>query len=93
MLQKIFSVYDSKAESYIPPFYCPTSAVAIRNFTQAANEEGHSFNAHAEDYCLFELGTFDDQTAVFVLHKAPFSLGLAQHFIPGRPGTLEAVQS
>ncbi len=59
---KIFSVYDDKADAYTQPFFATTAGVAIRQFQQAANEEGHQFNRHAADYTLFELGEFDEHT-------------------------------
>lgn len=59
---KIFSVYDDKADAYTQPFFAPTSGVAIRQFAQAANDEGHEFSKHAADYTLFEIGEFDPQT-------------------------------
>lgn len=81
MVLKTFSIYDTKAEAYLPPFFCSTAGVAIRNFEAAANDQGHQFHKHASDYCLFELGTFDDQTGQLEMLKAPISLGLAMTFI------------
>lgn len=85
MILKVFSVFDTKAEAYIPPFYCATSGIAVRNFEQAANEEGHAFQMHAQDYCLFELGEFDDHTGIITMKTAPIALGLAQNYIKGLP--------
>lgn len=81
MILKIFSVYDTKAESYIQPFYAPTCGVAVRNFEAAANEEGHAFHKHSADYGLFELGEFDDANGKITRHEQPISLGLAQTLI------------
>lgn len=81
MVLKIFSIFDSKALAYLPPFFVPTAGVAVRNFEQAANEEGHAFSKHASDYGLWELGTFDDSTGVLLMHDNPISLGLAQQFV------------
>lgn len=57
--QFMYSVYDLKAECYAQPFYADTDGVAVRMFIQACNEPEHAFFTHAEDYCLFKLGTFD----------------------------------
>lgn len=58
----MFSVYDSKAKAYIPPFFFPKVAMAIRVFTDSVNDPHHQFNKHPEDYTLFEIGIFDDET-------------------------------
>lgn len=59
---RMFTIYDSKAEAYHQPFYSRTEAEAVRSCSQAVQEEGHQFNLHAEDFVLFEIGNFDEQT-------------------------------
>lgn len=81
MIQKIFSVYDQKAEAYLPPFYLPNRAMAVRTFTDCANAKDHQFNKHPQDYLLVELGEFDDTSASFDLYPALKSLGLAFEYI------------
>jgi len=58
----MFSVYDSKAGAYTQPFYAVNSRVAVRMFTELANDPKHTFGMHPEDFTLFELGSFDDQS-------------------------------
>lgn len=70
---KIYSIYDSKAEAYLQPIFCPTNAVAIRTFSSAIAEENHAFNLNAEDYTLFEIGTYDELDA-HILAVTPKSL-------------------
>lgn len=74
---KMFAIYDSKAEAYLAPIFCPTTAVALRMFRQAAEEEGHTFHKHAGDYTLFELGEWNEQTAVTTQLNAQVNLGTA----------------
>lgn len=74
---KIYSVYDSKAECYLTPFFAPTAGVALRMFTQAAQDENHEFHKHAEDYTLFEIGEFDQDSAAILPLQAIKSLGNA----------------
>lgn len=80
MKLQIFSVYDSKAKAYLPPFFLPEIGMATRVFQNCANDKGHQFGANAEDYCLFHIGEFDDSTALCVPKTTPESLGLAQEF-------------
>lgn len=58
----IFSVYDSKAESYLAPFYAPNGSVACRSLQQATQDPSHPFCLYPEDYTLFEIGSFEDET-------------------------------
>lgn len=55
----IFAVYDSKAEAYLRPFFAETKGLAIRSFSDAANDEKHEMCRHAEDYTLFQIGAFN----------------------------------
>lgn len=86
---KLFTVYDSKAEAYLVPFYERTTGLAIRAFSSASNEKEHQFNRFPADYTLFELGEFDELTAEIKVLKTPTSLGLAINFLeqPELPGT------
>lgn len=81
MVQKIFSVYDSKAEAYLQPFFCSTTGLAVRNFETAVNSSDHIFAAHAGDYTLFEIGTFNDASGITEPLEVQVNLGLALHFI------------
>lgn len=58
MILSAFAVYDSKAEGFLPPFFLPTQAMALRAFQGAANDPTHDFHKWAGDYTLYEIGTF-----------------------------------
>lgn len=73
----VFSVYDSKAEAFLQPFFCDTRGVAIRMFTVAVSDGKHDFCRFSEDYTLFELGEFDCLSGEFVSHPTPQSVVLA----------------
>lgn len=74
---KIFTVYDSKAEAYLQPFYALATGAAIRMFETAASDPEHKFNQHAADFTLFELGQFDEQTGKIEILSAHLNLGNA----------------
>jgi len=90
-----FSVYDSKAESFLPPFFLHNIALAIRSFTQACNDPTHAFARFPEDYTLFHVGSFQsaaepNQPPAGTLTQlaTPLSLGLAtQHIQTAFPRT------
>lgn len=80
MILKIFTVYDSKVESYFPPFFERSKGGALRAFEQSCNDASHIFSKYPQDYCLFEIGEYDDQNATIDTHPAPISMGLAIEF-------------
>lgn len=81
MILNAFTVYDCKAEAYLPPFFTLTPALAIRSFQTAANQEGHDFNKYAADYTLFQIGYFDDSNAELHRLEALSNLGTALSYI------------
>lgn len=80
MILQVFSVFDSMVGAYLPPFYMQSKGGALRAFTDSVNDFDHQFNKHPHDFCLFELGSFDDSNCSFELLNCPVSLGLAIEF-------------
>ncbi len=66
----IYSIFDTKAKAYYPPFFLPNTDLAVRIFSDQVNDTNHTFNKHPEDYTLFQIGTFDDENA-FIDPRAP----------------------
>lgn len=81
MIHVIHTVFDSKVAAFLRPFYAQTKGSAIRDFSDAVNDIAHQFHRHAEDYTLFELGTFDDHNCKFDLHDPPISIGTGVEFL------------
>ncbi len=63
--QLMFTVYDTKAETFMPPFFVPSKGLAIRAFEDCVNSDDHHFGKHPADYTLFYLGSFNTDTAHF----------------------------
>lgn len=80
MISKVYTVFDTAVGAYLTPFYAPTRAMAIRMFSESCDDPSHSFHKYPDQYALFELGDYDNETAGFALYNAPQSLGLAQEF-------------
>lgn len=80
MIYGMFSVYDSKAEAFLPPFILPKTSMAQRTFADCANSETHQFGTNPEDYTLMKLGNWDDESAKFEALPTPESLGLALEY-------------
>ncbi len=79
MLLRAFTVYDSKVEGYLRPFFMQTPNEAIRAFTELVNDPQHQFGKHPEDYTLFEIGTFDESNGS-IESISHVGLGLALNF-------------
>ena len=75
MIQKVFTVFDAKAKAYLQPFFMPTTGMATRAFTDLCNDQNHMFNHHPEDYSLFEIAEYDDQTARYTENSTFVPLG------------------
>lgn len=58
----VLSVLDRKAERFGTLFTAPTLAVALRDFGSAvlADDAANLFRKYPEDFCLCELGVFDE---------------------------------
>lgn len=94
MMHKLFAVRDSKAEAYLQPFFSQTLGTALRAITDATNDLQHVFHRYAEDYDLYLLGEFDDETAKFNLRETPEHVTKLVHLITPAtsPPLLEAME-
>lgn len=81
MKLKIFAVKDTRAEAFMNPFFCRTAGEAERAFSDEANKKENPFNLHPTDYCLFELGSYDQISGVITPDQAPRVIGTADSFI------------
>ena len=81
MLLKIFTVYDAKAEAYMQPFFMQSTGQALRSFEDTVNNPESIFNKHAEDFTIFEIGTFEDSNAFFQMHESKIPLGTAIEYV------------
>lgn len=80
VFMKIFSVYDSKAEAYMQPFFADSVGQAERSFIEACNDPSTSLCKYPDDFTLFEFGDFCEFNGKFTLRETPRSLGLAIGF-------------
>lgn len=81
MLVEVFSVYDSKARVYSQPFFAHNIAVAVRMFQSTIADANTNLAKHPEDYSLFHLACFNDETGAFT-PRTPVNLGLAAMYHP-----------
>jgi len=65
-VHSLCAVKDRAIDAYNRPFTVPTIGAAIRSFTDEVNRKDSEMYAHPEDYDLYELGTFCDNTGTFL---------------------------
>jgi len=75
-MYKVFGIYDSKTDAFLPPFMMKTVGEAERALQTHINDPQHNFCRYAEDFTLFELGTWEDSNAKYTLHSTPHSVGM-----------------
>lgn len=76
MKYHMFSIYDEKAKAYLPPFILPEIGMATRTFSDCINSDSHQFGAHPEDYTLYKIADFDDDTATTTENRETIGNGL-----------------
>jgi hypothetical protein len=80
MIQIIVSVKDRAAGAFGRPFFVPSVGLAIRSFSDEVNRsaDDNQMNRHPDDFDLYELGTYDDETGIITCHVSPVELAQAK---------------
>ena len=71
MQLKCYSIRDLKGEMFNPPFYQKTHGEAERTFRTLVSDEKSTLHKYPEDFELFCLGEFNDQTGRFQSLESP----------------------
>lgn len=74
------TVKDRAADAFGRPMFVPSTGIAIRSFSDEINrqaDDNQMYN-HSDDFDLYELGEFDDNTGLFILHEQPKLLTLGK---------------
>ena len=77
---KIYAVRDQKLEAFNRPFFLQSDGVAIRAFQDEVNSHESELHKHAEDYDLYTIGMYDENTGIISPH-APLHLANAESLI------------
>ncbi len=76
MKKTIVAVFDKASNAFGQPIFAPAKGVALRSFTDEVNNnyETNQMYHHPDDFTLYDLGLFDDNTGEFELHNPPNKL-------------------
>lgn len=80
MKLEVYSVFDSKVGSYARPFFMRTKGEALRAWSKVCNDSSTEIYEHPEDFTLFQLGYFYEETGLFECLPTPNPLGKALEF-------------
>lgn len=61
----VYVVLDKAVGAYLRPFYVRARGEAFRSFSEACNDKNSEFYKHPDDYVLYYLGQYDDNTGLF----------------------------
>lgn len=71
MVLNVYSIYDEKSQSYGTPFFMATDGLAARAFSDLVKDTTTLVGMHPEDFVLYQIGSFDDASAVLVSEDVP----------------------
>lgn len=80
MLLKIFSIRDDKAGYFNTPFFQRTTGEAERSLQQLVSDKNTLPGKYPEDYSLYEIGSYDDQTGLITAEDSPRHIVKAVQF-------------
>lgn len=79
MKLKVFSIRDSKAQIFNQPWFARTHGEAERNFEQLVRDEKSTIYQYPEDYDLYHIGEYDDETGLVTSLDTPKHVAKAVH--------------
>lgn len=87
-----FSLYDTKALYFSPPFFMALRGQAVRAIIDLGTDLNTQVGRNPADFILYEIGTFNSDTGS-LLSETPVSLGPVLSYLPSqKPLFAEAAQ-
>lgn len=71
MQLKAYSIRDSKSEVFHTPFFQKTHGEAERSFKKLTNDPSTDVNKYPEDFDLYYIGEYDDNTGKWTPEDSP----------------------
>lgn len=71
MIFRMCTIYDIKAEVYLPPMVFRSLGEAERVFSDICHDKNSGISKHPEDYKLFEMGTYNDEDCSIISLQVP----------------------
>ena len=81
MVIKVFSIHDVKASTFGQPFFAVNRGIAVRMFSDLVSDKNSMVSKHPDDFKLYELGAFDDNSGGLSPLAQPDFLHCASEFV------------
>jgi len=69
MIHALIAIKDAKVGAFSKPVAVPTAAAGVRAFADAVNDPSTEYAKHPEDYSVWHIGDFNDNTGQFISVK------------------------
>lgn len=79
MRYKVISVRDRAIDTFGTPVCVAAIGAAVRSFGDQINDSNSPFSNHPEDFDLYSLGEFDDQTGQFT-NEGPVQVAVGKDY-------------
>lgn len=85
-MMTIVTVLDKALGAYSRPMCVPSVGIAVRSFTDEVNRQdsNNEMYKHPEDFVLYGIGEFDEETGVINAYQAPVKLESAEYLAKRR---------
>jgi len=80
---KGFAVFDVAANFFQEPFFVPSMGIALRGFSDAANNPESPVHKHPEDYRLFQIGDYNQESGTLIPLDHPVLCANATEYVKG----------
>lgn len=83
MIYKIIAVRDRAIDVFGQPAFTASTGGAIRSFGDEIKrkDDNNQLNKHPEDFDLYELGIYDDQTGQFTQDGPPKQIAVGKDYV------------
>ena len=83
MILQIVAVRDRAMDAYMRPFFVPALGMAMRSFQDEVNRvsQDNPMYRHPEDYDLYHLGEFEEETGKFTSLASPKQLAIGRQMV------------
>lgn len=81
MIIQTFSIKDRATDAFMRPFFAQAIGQAVRMFMDEVNNPQGDIFKHPDDYDLYHLGTFDDNTGQLQMNpEGPKQVAIGKQF-------------
>lgn len=80
MKQKVYSLFDKKANAYLTPVYFSNAAEANRMLQTVVQTSDNNISRYPEDFVLYQLGEYDNSSGRFTSLDTPLFVSNATSY-------------